>query len=142
MNPNLSRRRFLESSATLLGVALVGCSEKTAAPQSRVNSDGTVSLSGVGEVAPGAAVAFTFPNGESGLVFRTLDGQSGAVSSKCTHAGCTVEWNATDEKIPLRCPCHNSNFALDGRVLGGPAKTPLAHYSATTQGEEFVLKRL
>ena len=142
MDSNFSRRRFLESSAALLGVALVGCGEKTVAPTSRANADGTIALGGIGEVAPGEAVAFTFPDGESGLYFVSIDGENGAVSSKCTHAGCTVEWNGADPKIPLRCPCHNSNFALDGQVLGGPAKAPLARYSATKNGAEIVLKRI
>lgn len=144
MDSNLTRRRFLETSAALLGVSLVGCGPKAASsPQSRTNPDGSITLTGLQLLTQGTAQSFTFPNGEPGLIFMTASGQSGAVSAKCTHAGCTVEWNApNDAKVPLRCPCHESHFSLDGKVLGGPAKAPLAEYAVTVSGEEVTLKRL
>ncbi len=139
---SLTRRRFLEGSAALLGVAIAGCASKeTAAPQSRANADGSVTLTGLGALEAGKALTFTFPNGEPGLIFKTANGQSGGVSAKCTHLGCTVAWNGESDN-PLHCPCHNSNFALDGRVLSGPAKAPLKHYSLAQNGAEFTLRRL
>lgn len=45
----------------------------------------------------------------------------GAISAICTHLGCTVgrvEWG-------YQCPCHGSRFDSRGRVLRGPAPTPL-----------------
>jgi Rieske Fe-S protein len=142
MESNLTRRRFLESSAALLGVSLIGCgASEPIAPQSISNADGSITLTGLDEIAPGSAQTFNFPNGEPGLLFVTKDGQSGAVSAKCTHAGCTVEWNApVNDKVPLRCPCHESHFSLDGGVLSGPAKTPLAHYTVTRSGPDATLK--
>ena len=44
-----------------------------------------------------------------------------ALSSACTHLGCTVAFESGE----LRCPCHGSRFATDGRRLSGPAKGPL-----------------
>ncbi|HXG52737.1 MAG TPA: ubiquinol-cytochrome c reductase iron-sulfur subunit [candidate division Zixibacteria bacterium] len=44
-----------------------------------------------------------------------------AMSAVCTHLGCTVgrvEWG-------YQCPCHGSKFDSYGRVLAGPAPTPL-----------------
>ena len=52
-------------------------------------------------------------------------------SSVCPHAGCNV--NAiTDGKII--CPCHKSEFNLDGTVAQGPAKKPLETKAVTVQG--------
>ncbi len=48
----------------------------------------------------------------------------GAVSSVCTHLGCVVA--ATPEGF--NCPCHGSKFARDGRVVQGPAPSPLTWY--------------
>ncbi|NNE47720.1 MAG: Rieske (2Fe-2S) protein [Rhodothermales bacterium] len=50
-----------------------------------------------------------------------------AMSAVCTHLGCTV---SPDEKTGrgFRCPCHGSVFDEDGRVLEGPAPTPLPCY--------------
>lgn len=144
MDSNLTRRRFLETSAALLGVSLVGCgSDAPVAPQSRANPDGGFTVTGLKPLTQGTAQTFTFPDGEPGLLFMTASGQSGAVSAKCTHAGCTVEWNVPNNaKLPLRCPCHESHFSLDGKVLGGPAKAPLTRYAITVNGEEVILKRL
>jgi len=47
-----------------------------------------------------------------------------AVSSRCTHLGCTVTSNARG----FECACHGSAFARDGRVLHGPATSPLPWY--------------
>lgn len=44
-----------------------------------------------------------------------------AMSAICTHLGCTVgrvEWG-------YQCPCHGSKFDSNGRVLAGPAPSPL-----------------
>jgi Rieske Fe-S protein len=47
----------------------------------------------------------------------------------CTHKKCTVEYSK--EKQRIVCPCHGSNFALDGKVLLGPAEKPLQAFEAT-----------
>jgi nitrite reductase/ring-hydroxylating ferredoxin subunit len=47
-----------------------------------------------------------------------------AVSSTCTHLGCTV--NGEDNKFV--CPCHGSQFDLSGRVLQGPAAKVLPNF--------------
>lgn len=47
-----------------------------------------------------------------------------AISSICTHFGCTVQWDAESNKF--NCPCHGSQYDAQGRVVRGPAKRPLA----------------
>ncbi|KAA0095918.1 Rieske (2Fe-2S) protein [Mycolicibacterium sp. P1-18] len=56
-------------------------------------------------------------------------------STVCPHAGCNVN-KITDGKII--CPCHNSEFNLDGTVAQGPAKKPLESKPVTVQGESIV----
>jgi menaquinol-cytochrome c reductase iron-sulfur subunit len=49
------------------------------------------------------------------------------LSSKCTHLGCTVNWKP--DRNEYVCPCHDAQFALDGKVLGGPPPRPLDSFT-------------
>ncbi len=46
-----------------------------------------------------------------------------ALISVCTHLGCTPIWHSTENRI--KCPCHGSNFLVDGQNVAGPAPSPL-----------------
>lgn len=56
-------------------------------------------------------------------VHRDQGGSLHAVSARCTHLGCIVEWNGPE--ATWDCPCHGSRFAASGEVLEGPATAPL-----------------
>jgi cytochrome b6-f complex iron-sulfur subunit len=64
-----------------------------------------------------------------------------AVSSICTHIGCTVRWVA--ERNRWECPCHGSIFNSEGIRIAGPARNPLPWYnvSLTPDGRLFVNER-
>jgi cytochrome b6-f complex iron-sulfur subunit len=46
-----------------------------------------------------------------------------ALIAICTHLGCTPIWHPAEERI--KCPCHGSNFLVDGQNVAGPAPVPL-----------------
>ncbi len=46
-----------------------------------------------------------------------------AVSRTCTHLGCRVSY--LEDKRIIECPCHQSRFTRQGKVLHGPAKRRL-----------------
>jgi cytochrome b6-f complex iron-sulfur subunit len=81
---------------------------------------GTVAAGPVAEFTP--ASVRPFPAGKFYLV-RLADGGFLALSSKCTHLGCTVPWNEKDKVFP--CPCHASTFDMRGEVLSPPAPRAL-----------------
>jgi cytochrome b6-f complex iron-sulfur subunit len=58
------------------------------------------------------------------LVLKDKSQQLRALSAKCTHEGCTVQFVPADGIV--WCACHNGKFALDGRVISGPPPRPLA----------------
>jgi thiosulfate dehydrogenase [quinone] large subunit len=80
------------------------------------------------------AVAFTvpfdapapLPAGDPAIIVRLADGSYVAFDAVCTHAGCTVEWDAADAS--LACPCHGAVFDPQhgGAAVVGPAQDPLA----------------
>jgi 3-phenylpropionate/trans-cinnamate dioxygenase ferredoxin reductase component len=61
--------------------------------------------------------------GKKLAVYRDENGRLHALSPRCTHMGCTVGWNDADRTWD--CPCHGSRYAVDGRVVQGPAARPL-----------------
>ena len=56
--------------------------------------------------------------------YRDGNGKLIERSAVCTHVGCIVHWNSLEQCWD--CPCHGSQFAIDGSVLNGPALRPLA----------------
>jgi glycine/D-amino acid oxidase-like deaminating enzyme/nitrite reductase/ring-hydroxylating ferredoxin subunit len=62
--------------------------------------------------------------GKKVAVYRDENGRVKKMSAVCTHMGCLVRWNQAE--ATWDCPCHGSRFSAKGKVLGGPAETPLA----------------
>jgi cytochrome b6-f complex iron-sulfur subunit len=49
-----------------------------------------------------------------------------ALSTVCTHLGCTPNWLANEAKF--KCPCHGSGFYKTGINFEGPAPRPLERF--------------
>ena len=58
-------------------------------------------------------------------LMRTAEGMY-ALSTICTHLGCTPNWLAGENKF--KCPCHGSGFYKTGINFEGPAPRPLERY--------------
>jgi cytochrome b6-f complex iron-sulfur subunit len=52
-----------------------------------------------------------------------------ALSTTCTHLGCTPNWLEGEKKF--KCPCHGSGFKISGVNFEGPAPRPLERYAIT-----------
>ena len=49
-----------------------------------------------------------------------------ALSTICTHLGCTPNWLEGEKKF--KCPCHGSGFRMSGINFEGPAPRPLERF--------------
>ena len=63
---------------------------------------------------------------------RLEDGGFIALSLRCTHLGCSVEWE--EDKNRFICPCHSSAFSLNGDVQNPPAPKALDYYPIVIEG--------
>lgn len=55
--------------------------------------------------------------------YKDESGKVYAVNPICTHLGCNLSFNDGDRTWD--CPCHGSQFDIEGRIIQGPAVTPL-----------------
>ncbi len=132
-----NRRMFLTTS--LLG--LVGCATACSSlpiytlddsitqnspfivPKSALEPDGHVVIEGK---ALGASI-----------LLARQDQNYTAVEMICTHRGCAVHL----QREKLVCPCHGSEFKLNGDVTQGPAAVPLHSYAVHEDGENLRIER-
>jgi thiosulfate dehydrogenase [quinone] large subunit len=91
------------------------------------------------DVPVGGAKTFTDPkSGAPAYVVQPARGDFRAFSAVCTHAGCTVAFVKDSEQF--ECPCHGSLYdAKSGRVLGGPAPTPLPRIPVKQSNGELIV---
>lgn len=60
-----------------------------------------------------------------------------AFAPGCTHLGCAFRYDAAHKNF--LCPCHVSEFSLDGKVLSGPAPRPLDRYDIKLENGRVLL---
>lgn len=74
---------------------------------------------------PGASLYFNYPTrNDPAVLLRSSDGEYTAYSRRCSHAGCSVDYDAPSRC--LKCPCHQGTFdARMGYVMFGPPRRPL-----------------
>jgi len=60
---------------------------------------------------------------ESGIFIVNAAEGFYALDAVCTHLGCMTQW--APQQGGIFCPCHGSKFTSDGKVVEGPAPSPL-----------------
>lgn len=66
------------------------------------------------------------------ILIHTSQTQFTALSLICAHKGCTVEKDG-DKFV---CPCHGSEYTLNGKVTTGPSKKDLIIYETVYDAEK------
>ncbi len=66
-------------------------------------------------------------------VYRHSDDNYTALWTECTHQNCEVKPN---ENL-LTCPCHGSEFDVNGEVLEGPAESDLKMFEISTDNDNI-----
>lgn len=102
--------------------------------------DGRALAEGVAPAAvaqPGSGVNGAY-GGRGLIVFRKPDGELRAFDSKCTHAGCNVQFQGDR----IYCNCHGGTYDLDGRNVAGPPPKPLTELRVIEESGAVFVSRL
>jgi cytochrome b6-f complex iron-sulfur subunit len=145
----MNRREFVSlvgvsGAISALPVAVTGCRQETAttvespAAPAAARADGFEVAGTVADLdKTGQLLNERMALGKA-LVVRVEGDQLLAVEPTCNHQGCSVAWDASQTFI---CPCHDSKFAKDGKVLEGPATQALPIYTAKIEGDQVLVKK-
>jgi len=121
---------FLPASAAFAGLAAMGIRFIT--PIKR-EIDRKIFTIGLEELPLNATKRFKDLRGRDLMLVRTGEREVKAISTVCTHLGCTVFWQK--DKQEFFCPCHNGRFDKNGNVIEGPPPAPLEPYRVELEGD-------
>lgn len=134
-----SRRDFLKLGLGALGglafLEMGGASLMFMQPRQLEGEFGGQVTAGPVDSFPLASVT-EFPDGRFYLI-RVQEGGFLAVYSRCTHLGCTVNWEADENRF--FCPCHASSFDMNGSVNNPPAPRALDTFAITIEDGQVIV---
>jgi cytochrome b6-f complex iron-sulfur subunit len=141
---NLPRRGFIEY---LLGLGFVGTVlsalypifQFLVPPRIAEAVQSNVVAGKAGELEANSAKIFQFGS-KPGLLVLTENGEYKAFSATCTHLDCTVQYDS--QLHIIWCACHNGQYDLNGKNIGGPPPRPLTEFTVHIRGEEIVVERV
>lgn len=128
MSKGLNRRDFVSACSAGCALFASGCVAEV------YGGDGTFSVGSadfqaLGEVGGTAAINV---ESQAVLLIRVSAQEVVALSRICTHAQCDLDPEIAgefdDATGRLRCLCHGAIFDTTGKVLGGPAPSPLQRF--------------
>ena len=141
-NPVQSRREFLnkmwkglgilaviEFAAVFFGFLFSGKNENENLKPLQLFDAGDINLFQSNSVT-------IFRGGRFYLV-RLSDGGFLALSIRCTHLGCSINWE--EDKNRFVCPCHASAFEINGNVQNPPAPSALDYFPVVIQNGKVMV---
>ena len=137
------RRGFLDfllgaSALATLGAIVYPIIRFIAPPRIVESAENSVVAAKINEIPPNSGKIFKFGN-KPGILVRTAAGELKAFSAVCTHLDCIVQYR--DDTKQIWCACHNGQYNLSGKNIGGPPPRPLEEFQVNTRGDDVVVTR-
>jgi len=143
----MERRKFIKSCCTagigipFMGTMLLSCESLYYAKVSVQTNKILVSKSEFAKIKDGKTVPrkfvliktekLNFPI----CVYRIEENKYVSSLLMCTHQKCELNVAAGQ----YSCPCHGSEFSINGKVLEGPAENNLVTYKTTIENEQIIV---
>jgi len=121
-----TRRAFCtELMLSSAGLMLVANVTNVTAAQDSMVAFPPRKIEGAEMLLPGGSLYFNYPTrNDPAILLRSSDGEYSAYSRRCSHAGCSVDFDPSSRC--LRCPCHQGTFdGRMGQVMFGPPRRAL-----------------
>ncbi len=127
--PKLSRREFLNlawlASLGFITIEFAGGTYLFSMPRFKAGEFGGVFTVGpVTDLPKPGDAPLAYPKVK--LWISNTDQGVMAIYKVCTHLGCLYNWNTQENKFI--CPCHGSQFQLNGEYIRGPAPRSLDRF--------------
>ncbi len=140
---NESRRRFLDyllgtSAVATLGAIFYPIFRFMVPPQITEAQQNSVIAAKSNEIANNSGKIFKFGS-KPGIIIRTQTGDLKAFSASCTHLDCIVQYQPETKQI--WCACHNGQYDLTGKNVGGPPPRPLEEFTVNVKGDDIVVTK-
>ena len=138
-----TRRSFLDyllggAAMATLGAIVYPIFRFMSPPQVIESTENSVVAAKLNEIPINSGKIFKFGN-KPGILVRTATGEFKAFSAVCTHLECIVQYRSETKQI--WCACHNGQYNLSGKNIGGPPPRPLEEFKVNTRGDDVVVSR-
>jgi cytochrome b6-f complex iron-sulfur subunit len=141
---SITRKEFLKKAAVLSGGMVLipalgkfyGCSAGAESIMVSASPDGVIKYnigSRLKNTGEGVLLEVEKSDSKILLIKKSRDSFS-AFDPTCTHKGCEI----IKRRDFMECPCHGSEFDLDGNVIKGPAQIPLSNFRSEYDGKNSV----
>ncbi|GMV98965.1 MAG: hypothetical protein AMXMBFR84_01050 [Candidatus Hydrogenedentota bacterium] len=143
----VGRRRFVQVSVGAVGAcyaAVIGYPvyRYLATPAVRAEALGAITEVAIPESdlpKAGSVLRFMFGSRPAMLIHHTT-GEMVCFDAQCTHLGCTVQFQAEQNRI--YCACHGGVYDMHtGKNVAGPPPKPLKQYNVEVADGQVVISR-
>ena len=111
--------------------------EPTQPTETTEDASSSVVIAQVSALVAGEGFNFTANDGTDAILFKTKDEKVYALSRICTHEGCSVNFDLSQNK--LICPCHGAEYESgEGNVLSGPTQRALKKINVKIEGDNVL----
>lgn len=141
--PRPDRRRFLDvllgtGLFLWLGSILYPVTRYLVPPAHSGPDVASIEAATIDELAPGSYKIFRFGR-IPGILVHLRNGSYRALSARCTHLDCTVQFKTDTEQV--WCACHNGIYDIEGRNISGPPPKPLERFEVVIKGDRIFVRR-
>lgn len=132
------------NSSTISATQAPATTQAPAATQaSTTQASAANALAEVAGIPVNSAKTFPIFNQKNpGVIVHLPDQKFVAFDTTCTHMQCEVSYNPSSKL--LECPCHGAKFdpASEGKVVEGPAQTPLTPIRISVNADGTITKEV